>query len=205
MWLQDFNNIHWSPTEFSWDNKQAGAAVLLAQLTADHRYIHQTADFCQRMTDTIPRTPAGLVFIQPWGSLRHASNVAFICMQAATGIKHPAIESAKLADFARQQIHYALGDTGRSYVVGYGVNPPTQPHHRSSSCPVDIDVPCGWNNYYAVGPNPSILWGALVGGPNRADEFTDKRDNHVTNEVALDYNAGFQSAVAGLKYLSMQC
>lgn len=32
---------------------------------------------------------------------------------------------------AQQQIHYALGDTGRSYVVGYGVNPPLKPHHAS--------------------------------------------------------------------------
>jgi hypothetical protein len=33
--------------------------------------------------------------------------------------------------FAQQQIHYALGDTGRSYVVGFGVNSPTSPSHRS--------------------------------------------------------------------------
>jgi len=33
--------------------------------------------------------------------------------------------------FAQQQIHYALGDTGRSYVVGFGANSPTRPSHRS--------------------------------------------------------------------------
>lgn len=37
--------------------------------------------------------------------------------------------------FAQNQIHYMLGDTGRSYVVGFGRKYPKQPHHRASSCP----------------------------------------------------------------------
>ncbi len=32
--------------------------------------------------------------------------------------------------FAKKTIGYALGDTGRSFVVGVGVNPPTHEHHR---------------------------------------------------------------------------
>ena len=32
---------------------------------------------------------------------------------------------------AQQQIHYVLGDTGRSFVVGFGVNPPVRAHHES--------------------------------------------------------------------------
>jgi hypothetical protein len=32
--------------------------------------------------------------------------------------------------WAKSQIGYALGDTGRSFVVGYGVSPPTHPSHR---------------------------------------------------------------------------
>lgn len=37
-------------------------------------------------------------------------------------------------ELAIGQLGYALGDTGRSFVVGFGKNPPKQPHHRSSSC-----------------------------------------------------------------------
>jgi len=33
--------------------------------------------------------------------------------------------------FAKSQIDYILGDAGRSYVVGYGNNPPTHVHHRA--------------------------------------------------------------------------
>jgi hypothetical protein len=48
------------------------------------------------------------------------------------------------------------------------------------------------------GPNPQILYGALVGGPDIDDNYEDIRDDYVRNEVALDYNAGFQSALAEL-------
>ncbi len=40
------------------------------------------------------------------------------------------------------------------------------------------------------GPNPSILFGALVGGPDNTDSFEDLRSDYVKNEVALDYNMG---------------
>lgn len=33
--------------------------------------------------------------------------------------------------WAETQINYMLGDAGHSFVVGFGNNPPTQPHHRA--------------------------------------------------------------------------
>jgi len=42
------------------------------------------------------------------------------------------------------------------------------------------------------------LYGALCGGPGENDEWADDRTDYVRNEVALDYNAGFQSALAGV-------
>lgn len=47
-------------------------------------------------------------------------------------------------------------------------------------------------------PNPQTLFGALVGGPGLDDSYVDDRLDYVKNEVALDYNAGFQSAIAGM-------
>jgi hypothetical protein len=88
------------------------------------------------------------LFISTWGSLRHAANIAFVCLQVwknnqmiyLFSLKY-LTSKQKAADLninplayrklAQQQIHYALGDTGRSYVVGYGVNPPLKPHHAS--------------------------------------------------------------------------
>jgi len=48
------------------------------------------------------------------------------------------------------------------------------------------------------GNNYHDLTGALVGGPGANDDYDDRRSDYVKNEVTLDYNAGFQSAVAGL-------
>jgi hypothetical protein len=82
---------------------------------------------------------------------------------------------------------------GRSYVVGFGNNSPKFPHHRGASGVWDGNV----NN---PTPNRHILYGALVGGPESADDndYHDERPNYISNEVALDYNAGFTGAVARL-------
>lgn len=65
------------------------------------------------------------------------------------------------------------------------------------SCP-DRPAPCNWSNFDTPGPNPQMLYGALVGGPNQYDEYVDDRADYVQNEVTLDYNAGFQSSIAEL-------
>lgn len=41
-----------------------------------------------------------------------------------------------------------------------------------------------------------------MGGPDQNDNYQDKRDDYVSNEVTCDYNAGFQSAVAALRQLA---
>ena len=85
-------------------------------------------------------------------------------------------------------------------MVGFGKNPPVNPHHRGSSCS-STSTSCSIND---PNPNPNILYGALVGGPDEHDNYKDDRKDYVMNEVAADYNAGFQSAVAALKSLQMR-
>lgn len=66
-----------------------------------------------------------------------------------------------------------------------------------SSCP-DRPSPCGWDQYSSTLPNPQILYGALVSGPDENDYYEDTREEFLYNDVTIDYNAGFQSATAGL-------
>ena len=106
---------------------------------------------------------------------------------------------SKCKDFVETQIGYILGDTGRSFVGGFGVNPPESQHHGGASCP-DEPASCSWDALHSSDPNPQTLYGSLVGGPGSDDSYEDDRENYETNEVACDYNAGFQSAVA---YLAM--
>lgn len=55
------------------------------------------------------------------------ANVALIALQA--GLVFPD-HSTMYETFAKKQINYLLGDSGRSFVVGFGINPPQRPYHR---------------------------------------------------------------------------
>ncbi|XP_050443296.1 endoglucanase E-4-like [Adelges cooleyi] len=183
------------PNEFFFNKKSAGAQLLLAELTNQQEYIESVQNFCDFNVYTQKKTPKGLLYIDKSGTLCHASNIVFLCLQAADNGVGP----ARYKEFAKEQIHYMLGDGGRSYVVGFGENYPTQPYHAASSCP-DRPAPCDWDAYRSAKPNPQILYGALVSGPDENDNYKDIREEYIYNEVTLDYNAGFQSAVAGLRH-----
>lgn len=114
---------------FDWDNKPAGIAIILARVLGDAKYKTSAQEHCDYWINTERRTPKGLVFINEWGSLRHAANAAFGCLLVAdSGIGNAAAYKA----FAKQQIDYTLGSTGRSFVVGFGNNPPLKCHHRGA-------------------------------------------------------------------------
>ncbi len=64
--------------------------------------------------------------------------------------------------------------------------------------------PCGWDAYESTSPNPNVLYGALVGGPDVQDNFVDSRAwGNNMNRVSLVNNAGFTAALAGLKDLAV--
>ena len=98
-----------------------------------------------------------------WGNLRYSTMSAMCVIMHA--VHNPDLEQrAREIAFAKSQMDYALGSTGRSFVGGYGVNPPVRQHHVRGSCP-DLPAPCGYNEYSSPNPNPQVLWGALSGGP----------------------------------------
>ncbi len=59
-------------------------------------------------------------------------------------------------------------------------------------------LPCGFAQLTSPNPNGQLINGALVGGPNANDVYSDDRNNYIDNEVAIDYNAGFSSTLAGI-------
>ncbi len=186
-----------TPWSFDWDDKTAGAQLLMWQITKDDYYLSHVDSFIDQIL-TLQTTPKGLIYRTDWASNRHAANMAHFLFQVAeTG--HRETEIVSKAEF---QIGYILGDSGRSYVVGHGSNWPQKPHHRGASCP-DMPEACyDGNALKNPGPNYQLLEGALVGGPDSSDNFSDNREAYEYTEVACDYNAGFQSAVAymALKY-----
>ncbi|KAJ8676432.1 hypothetical protein QAD02_012219 [Eretmocerus hayati] len=189
------------PNEFFYNRKVAGIQVLLAHLTDKEEYRNASRSFCDFSTREQKRTPKGLVYIEKSGTLCHAANIAFVCLQAAE--QGNIGNSREYRRFARQQIDYMLGaNTGQSFVVGWGNEYPRQPYHAASSCP-DKPQTCGWPDFTRDAANPQLLLGALVSGPDENDNFRDKRDEFLYTEVTLDCNAGFTGALAALLQLHL--
>ncbi|KAI4337194.1 hypothetical protein L6164_015640 [Bauhinia variegata] len=189
-------------TEFSWDLKYAGAQVLLSQLHFQGRdkletfKNHADSFMCSVLPDSpyrqISLSPGGFVHLRDGANTQYATGTAFLfsvysdllsqhkqkltCGDKEFSPKH-------LFDFAKSQIDYILGKNpeNRSYMVGFGKNPPKQPHHRGASVPTlkkGEAVNCGMSFVYWCNKeeaNPHELTGAIVGGPDRNDKFVDKR------------------------------
>nr|BAF38757.1 cellulase [Corbicula japonica] len=187
-----------TPWGFAWNDAQSGAALLLYEATQDNAYKQDLVAFIKSYMPGggIQTTPCGLAWRDQWGPNRYAANAAFIALAAA----EEGIEPDQFKNFAMSQINYLLGDNKLhiSYEIGFGSKYPQHPHHRGSSCPTTT-TQCSIGD---TGPNPNLLKGGLVGGPDNSDNYDDRRDDYVKNEVACDYNAGFQSALAGLRHFA---
>ncbi|HAA19845.1 MAG TPA: hypothetical protein DCP28_14180, partial [Cytophagales bacterium] len=180
----------------AWDDKGFGCYILMAQLTGQQEYMDDAERYLNHWMPTggIDYSPGGQAVLDTWGSLRYASNTAFLAFQYGDWITDP-VKKSTYTNFAKQQINYALGDNPRSssYVVGFGNNPPLNPHHRTAHGT--------WtNNLQTPAMSRHILYGALVGGPSAPDDnYVDDRGDFIANEVACDYNAGFSGAVARMQ------
>ncbi|WP_090065188.1 glycoside hydrolase family 9 protein [Lentzea flaviverrucosa] len=184
----------------AWDDKSYGAYVLMAKLTGEQTYVNDANRWLDFWTtgyngNRVRYSPGGQAVLDSWGSLRYAANTAFAALTYSDWLStRDSARARTYHDFGVRQINYALGDNPRnaSYVVGFGANPPRNPHHRGAhgSWADSIQEP-------AVSRH--VLYGALVGGPStNNDAYTDSRSDYVMNEVALDYNAGFTGALARL-------
>lgn len=177
----------------SWDDSAYGTAILLAQLTGSAAIKGQVEGWLNNWVtggNGVQITAGGLRWISPWGSLRYAANTAFLAGVYASGVNDP---NGAYTSLAENTMNYILGSNPRnsSYLVGYGNNFPQQPHSRNPSG-------VGWAGFNNGLPNAHINFGALVGGPTQANDtsYTDLRSDYISNEVAIDYNAGLSGALA---------
>lgn len=194
----------------SWDDKTYGCYVLLAKITNKEKYhadarrwldwwshgyaVRQAGGSSWSSEEGISYTPGGLAWVRQWGPIRYAANTAFAAFVYSDLKDVPTKKKELYYNWAKSQIDYALGknEHNRSFVCGFGVNPPTKPHHRSMHGPYLDD------NGRTPVESRHVLYGALVGGPGLDGSYEDARLDAVKNEVATDYNAGFSSAVARL-------
>lgn len=182
----------------AWDDKSYGAYVLLAELTGKDRYFTDANRWLDYWTtgyngERVRYSPGGQAHLDTWGSLRYAANTAFVALVHSENVTDPD-RRARYHDFGVRQIDYTLGANPRnaSYLVGFGQNPPRNPHHRTAHG--------SWtDNIQQPAQSRHVLYGALVGGPGQPnDSYVDDRQDYVANEVALDYNAAYTGALAKL-------
>ena len=80
-------------------------------------------------------------------------------------------------------------------MVGFGSKPPTQAHHRGSSVPQMspnklVDCSMSFVNWYNTEkPNANELTGAIVGGPDKNDNFEDRRSSSSMTEPTTYTNS----------------
>ncbi|MBO3089100.1 glycoside hydrolase family 9 protein [Cellulomonas dongxiuzhuiae] len=182
----------------AWDDKSYATYALLAMETGKQKYVDDANRWLDYWTvgvngAKVTYSPGGMAVLDSWGALRYAANTSFVALVYSDWLTDTT-RKARYHDFGVRQINYALGDNPRkaSYVVGFGANPPKNPHHRTAhgSWLDSLKDPVETRH---------VLYGALVGGPGSAnDAYTDDRGDYVANEVATDYNAGFTSALAYL-------
>ncbi len=188
-----------APIEYKWghcwDDKKYGALLMLAKITGKQLYVEATERHLDWWTvgyngERITYTPGGLAWLDTWGSLRYSANTAFLAAVYGDWVQD-ATKKQRYQDFTKSQINYILGNNPRngSYVVGFGSNSPQHPHHRTAH-----------GSWCAMQNTPAnhrhIIYGALVGGPNSSDSYTDAISDYTCNEVATDYNAAFTGCLA---------
>ncbi|CAM0951257.1 unnamed protein product [Alopecurus aequalis] len=171
----------------------------------------------------VDRSPGGMLYVRQWNNLQYASSAAFLLTVysqylagAGAGARlrcpvEPAVPPSELLALARSQADYILGHNPLklSYMVGYGARFPVRVHHRGASIVSHkannrfIGCMQGFDDWFGRGrPNPNVLVGAIVGGPNCRDEFRDDRANYMQTEACTYNTAPMVAVFARLQYLS---
>ncbi|CAO2192595.1 unnamed protein product [Urochloa humidicola] len=218
-----------SDNTFGWDNKHAGARILIAKsflvqrVASLHEYKgHADTFICSMVpgtpTDQTQYTKGGLLFKLSDSNMQYVTSSAFLLLTYAKYLAFAketvtcgggaVVTPQRLRAIARRQVDYLLGSNpmGMSYMVGYGPRFPRRIHHRASSLPSVAAHPgrigCsqGFTALYAGGANPNVLVGAVVGGPDLQDKFPDQRNDHEHSEPATYINAPLVGALAYLAH-----
>ncbi|EPS60570.1 hypothetical protein M569_14233, partial [Genlisea aurea] len=210
--------------EFGWDNKHAGLNVLVSKEALENgmyslQSYRASADsfMCTLIPESssyhIQFTPGGLIYRPGGSNLQHATSISFLLLVYADYLERSTqtincgtvtVSPSRLRKIAQRQVNYILGENpkGMSYMVGYGDYYPRHVHHRGSSIPSIMDhprfIPCKGGSVYfnSSDPNPNVLVGAVVGGPEENDDYEDDRADFRKSEPTTYINAPFVGVLA---------
>ncbi|PKU75348.1 Endoglucanase 1 [Dendrobium catenatum] len=205
---------------FSWDDKRVGTKVLLSKVIEQLNYIlfllrKQSKGSFINQTGVLAST--GLPGTKSCRAAALQGPHRQLHMLSGARIKWlpSSIYTSKWARTLQRyklhalhkfvwQVDYILGENPAkiSYMVGFGGKYPLHVHHRGSSIPSTRALPghisCndGFQYLHSSSPNPNVLVGAIVGGPDSNDGFADDRANYQQSEPTTYINAPMVGALA---------
>ncbi|CAH9075933.1 unnamed protein product [Cuscuta europaea] len=169
-------------------------------------------------SSNVRRTPGGLLYIRRWNNLQYVSTAVFLMtvyydhLRSTGRVLNCHRRSVRPDDvfaFAKSQVDYILGinPMGTSYLVGFGPKYPQRVHHRAASIVSYkreknfIGCMQGYFTYFGCrDPNPNVVIGAVVGGPDMNDQFEDRRGNYMQSEACTYNTASLVGPFAKLYY-----
>lgn len=183
----------------NWDQKAPLCPVVMARVAlslpgSDSRLnVSQFQTAAETFLDSLvagdlsgtSKTDGGLTWYRDYSdsaSLNPALNGAVLAL-AYADLATTSDKSASYIAYAKNQTDYALGDNPLNavYVVGLSPNSATNPHSSLAS---------GGNSLNTINTVPRVekyvLYGGVVGGPNKQDLYYDIRDDYDQTEPALD-------------------
>ncbi|KAL6004291.1 Esterase/lipase/thioesterase [Asimina triloba] len=169
--------------------------------------------FQSQYTPVHPNITGGLLYKLSGSNMQYVTSMSFLLLAYANYLKtfggeaycgSTVLTPESLISQAKKQVDYILGENPQrmSYMVGFGERYPQHIHHRGSSVPSvhahPSFIPCGEGFQYfsSNSPNPNILVGAVVGGPDDRDNFYDDRNNFQQSEPTTYINAPLVGALA---------
>ncbi|CAG8618936.1 9352_t:CDS:2 [Gigaspora margarita] len=201
-YFNEFSQDEWT-SAINWDDHSGSNYILLAMLTEKvgrdcSPWKEEAEKYLDGMVNQKHKechhTHGGLLWLKgdsDSASLNVALNISFALLVYA---RHATTshKTRSYTNFALSQIDYLLGKNplNKVYVVGAHHSSPKNPHHAGASGGTDI------GNISHPPVSKYVLYGAVVGGPDKKDRYNDDREDYARSEVTLDYNAPFQSLMA---------
>ncbi|WP_396136416.1 glycoside hydrolase family 9 protein [Clostridium sp. SHJSY1] len=182
-------NDNWT---MCWNSMKLPVILKLAEITGESKYKDAMKFNLDYWKNSVRTTPGGLKYLTEWGVLRYSAAESMLAL-----VYYKQTQDESLKNFAKSQLDYILGKNPKnmSYMIGFGSNYPKHPHHRAAN-----GYTYEHDDYKKEAKH--VLTGALVGGPDANDNYTDEISQYQFSEVAIDYNAGFVGALAGIVQLT---
>ncbi|KAI3921117.1 hypothetical protein MKX01_036096, partial [Papaver californicum] len=145
---------------------------------------------CMQKNDgyNVPRTPGGLLYIRELNNSQYVSSASFLLAAYSdylsahnTALKCPdgQIQPGAVLQFSKSQLFSRVcGSNYPRYVHHKGASIPSLSVHRST-----VGCAGGYEDWYhRNSADPNVIYGALVGGPDKNDQYTIERDDYEQSE-----------------------